>query len=252
MENVCHAVERAGAASTENPAERAHRTSKWIEAHTRTDTVKRGLAALAGATPKTKAKILRLMAQENGYTGPCPIADELDRLANQPPPPPSAPAAPPAPETPAAAHQRKMRALYTVGEQGRAAELRASPHPIRSASEELTVHGKRLYGRPLPVFIGYTSDAKALAEQLATIGCRHLPKGFRPYDKRARQLLEKCKPYGPALLERHAVAAEASVGRATLALLIESLATAEMKKSPVHEALVAALLGPARPLAQKR
>lgn len=211
--------------------------------------MRRALAESASLRPEDRGRYLRELGRESGYDGPCPMADELERSAREVAPslPPPTEQSAAGPEDPAAAHRLKMSSIYPlVGEGGRANEIRASKTPVREASEELTAHGPELYGRPIPVYLGYSNDASALEEPLAEVGCSGAQKGLRPLDPEARHLLEKCVPIGPALLAKHRVDDRASVGRATLALLLESSASPEMAKSPVHLALVSALLGPAR------
>jgi hypothetical protein len=223
MENVCHAGQRAKVSGT--GADRAHQTWQWIDAHVKSKEVRRSLEGMyVFETPREKAVALRQLAKESGYDGPCPMADELEAEPERGP-------------------TRSPREVYGTpeSEARRADELRSAASPIGSAASELNARGRELYGLALPVAMTYADDSIGLEAALGRLGCPQ--PGLAALDKKGKELLGRCKPHGPGLLERYPVAAEATVGCAALALTIEALAPDETRASPVHQALVGALLG---------
>jgi len=87
FEDICHAEERAGVGAVSDPAEKAHRIATWIAGRLRTKDAKRSMGALAAVPCEAKAGILREMAREAGYHGPCPMADYSDRQCARTGPP---------------------------------------------------------------------------------------------------------------------------------------------------------------------
>lgn len=82
MQLVCEAGERSGAMKLANPNDRASHTAQWIKDNVSDQKLLKQFWSLADYSGD-KGEILRMMAKENGYTGPCPMADE----ASKPPPP---------------------------------------------------------------------------------------------------------------------------------------------------------------------
>jgi hypothetical protein len=58
--------------------------SAWTESHVKTRKVKKAMADLAAVpSGSNKAELLRVMATEYGYKGPCPMADELASIQSK-------------------------------------------------------------------------------------------------------------------------------------------------------------------------
>ncbi len=233
FDDICHAGARAGVASVADPAERAHRVAAWLQGNVRTSEARRTLDALAGlAGCEHKGALLREAAREAGYEGACPMADESERECRR--------AAPVALAQPPAAQD--------AGGEAEAQRIRGSAAPIRATTELLVIRGQALYGRVLPVYFSYSAQPEGFADEVARAGCpAPVAARFAATDHRAREFLAACGPHGARLLSRTTPDAEATVGRAALALVLEAAASDDLRASALHRALTAALLGPAHP-----
>src|SRR5688572_10491586 len=89
MQLICEAIERSGSTAIADPAERAAHTAKWMSEHVRDKRLLRQLEMI-GEDNKQKAELVRMVARENGYTGPCPIADAIESSPSARPAPPDA------------------------------------------------------------------------------------------------------------------------------------------------------------------
>ncbi len=172
------------------------------------------------------------------------------------PAPPAAVAV--APATPSAAagsaeteaYARRLEALANEDTQGATQAMRASSMSRRDAVSRLVTMADRLYGGPLPIYISYSRRSDELPGLLAAAGCTGERFAAPELGSRdVRPFLDACPPHGPRLLSYVRPDDQASVGMASLALIAESRASAEVRDSELHHALMAGLLSNGPPVA---
>jgi hypothetical protein len=226
MDDVCHAGERSGADKVARD-ERASHTAQWIEKRVKSPAVKKALAALPG-TDGDKREILRLIAKEHGYTGPCPMAEwtaeeEHELIAQL--------RSSPDPRT--TLERSVLRDYDSLYDQ----HVADNPHDSADQFALLEEHDD-LIGSP---------DPEPFAKRLAKAGCPELASSFRPTEPRGRELLAACKARGPAILAAHEVDAATTAYDASRALLFDAVASPQRRASELHGAIVDVLVGPGQP-----